>query len=154
MKHTNDSFQLKRTVAAVLATSAIALSLAACGQNDDDRTVGQQVDSAIASTQTAAAEAKQDMSATVDKVEAKTESATADVKASAADLEITAKINAALAADDQLSALKIDVDTEAGHVTMTGPAPDAASRDRATTLAKAVDGVMSVDNKLVVSSNG
>ena len=148
------SFQLKRTVAAVLATSAMALSLAACGSHDDDRTVGQQVDSAIASTQTAAADAKQDMSTAMDKAEAKTESMTADAKSTAADLEITAKINAALAADDQLSAIKIDVDTEAGHVTMTGPAPDAASRDRATKLAKAVDGVMSVDNKLVVSSNG
>ena len=69
------------------------------------------------------------------------------------DTAITTKVNAALAADDQLSALKIDVDTEAGNVELTGTAPDAASRERATTLAAAVDGVVTVENRLTVAKN-
>ena len=72
---------------------------------------------------------------------------------SATDMAITTKVNAALAADDQLSALKIDVDTEAGNVALTGTAPDEASRERATTLAAAVDGVVTVENRLTVAKN-
>jgi hyperosmotically inducible periplasmic protein len=75
------------------------------------------------------------------------------VSDSASDMAITAKVNAALAADDKLSALKINVDTEAGRVALKGTAPDADSRDRATTLAAAVDGVIAVDNRLVVQKN-
>ncbi|MDO9135699.1 BON domain-containing protein, partial [Hydrogenophaga sp.] len=75
------------------------------------------------------------------------------VAESATDMAITTKVNAALAADDQLSALKIDVDTEAGNVALTGTAPDEASRARATTLTAAVDGVVTVDNRLTVEKN-
>jgi len=42
----------------------------------------------------------------------------------------------AFVADDQLKALKINVDTKDGKVVLTGVAPDAGSRDRATTMAK------------------
>ena len=48
------------------------------------------------------------------------------------------------------SALKIDVETRNGVVSMYGPAPTAAAKDRATTIAKAVKGVASVNNDLTV----
>lgn len=125
----------------LIAAVAAAFTLAACDRRDD-RTAGQKVDSAVA----AAKDAGRDMK----------ESATAagqTVATGAADAAITAKVNAALAADDKLSAIRIDVDTKEGKVTLNGTAPDPASRDRATTLAAAVSGVMSVDNKLAVKGS-
>ena len=49
-----------------------------------------------------------------------------------------------------LSAMKIDVHTSHGRVALTGPAPDGAAKARAALLASAVEGVSSVDNRLIV----
>jgi hypothetical protein len=67
------------------------------------------------------------------------------------DAGITASVKTALAADPQLSALKIDVKTESGVVSLVGPAPDDRSRERAAVLAAAPAGVLRVDNRLVVT---
>ena len=69
------------------------------------------------------------------------------------DSTITAEVKSALAADPQLSALKIDVDTNNGVVTLTGPAPDEQSKSRATQIAAAPKGVMRVENRLEVKSS-
>ena len=71
----------------------------------------------------------------------------------ASDAGITAQVKAGLAKDSDLSALKIDVDTVDGKVTLNGPAPTTVARDRAETLAKAVAGVTSVNNQLVVGAS-
>jgi len=68
-----------------------------------------------------------------------------------ADTGITAAVKAALAADPALSMLKIEVNTDAGVVSLAGPAPDERSRERAAVLAAAPAGVVRVDNRLVVS---
>ena len=70
----------------------------------------------------------------------------------AADITITAKVKTALAGDEQLSALSINVDTNNKVVTLTGPAPTQAAADRATYLAQAVEGVTQVRNQLTVSA--
>lgn len=67
-----------------------------------------------------------------------------------ADAVITTSVNAELAKDSSLSALKINVDTDAGRVALKGTAPSTAARERATTLASNVKGVVSVDNQLTV----
>jgi len=126
----------------ISAAAVAMLALSACNKRDD-QTVGQTVDKGVAS---ATAEVKDAKEAIKD--------AAANVGVAAADATITTKINAALVADDQLKALKINVDTKDGKVVLTGAAPDAASRDRATTLAKAVDGVVDVDNRLTVQPKG
>lgn len=118
-----------------------ALSLAACNKAEDP-TVGQRVDGAVADAKQATAEAKQTATQAAD-----------SMKTNVSDATITTKINAALAADDKLSAFKIDVDTSNGRVTLNGTAPESMARERATTLASAVEGVSSVDNRLVVKSN-
>ena len=46
--------------------------------------------------------------------------------------------------------MKIDVDTEKGVVTLTGPAPDESSRAKATELAANAKGVTRVENHLTV----
>jgi hypothetical protein len=68
------------------------------------------------------------------------------------DAGITAGVKTALAADPVLSALKIDVTTHDGVVSLEGPAPDQKARERASALAAAPDGVVRVDNRLVVDT--
>ena len=148
-----------------LACSLVAMvGLVACGNKDDSQTVGQKLDSAVASTEQAAAEAKARAEASMSKAGDAMKDATQKVEASGSktvssmtgsvdDLAITASVAAGFAKDADLSAIKIDVDTKNGQVTLYGPAPTAAARDRATTIAKSIKGVSSVDNKLVVKGS-
>lgn len=138
--------------ASLVAIASAAVLLAACGKTEDG-TVGQRLDGAVNDVQSAANEIRNDArSAAQDAQEASTQAGQA-ITESASDMAITAKVNAALAADEKLSALKINVDTEAGRVALNGTAPDADSRERATTLAAAVDGVVAVDNRLTVKKD-
>jgi osmotically-inducible protein OsmY len=70
------------------------------------------------------------------------------------DASITTAINAELARDAELSALKINVDTTSGRVVLRGTAPNEASRARATSLAQRIDGVSAVDNQLTLGTKG
>lgn len=127
-----------------LGAAAVAVSLAACDQREDERTIGQQVDSAVAQAQRKTEAMKDDV-----KVAANEPMSETSMKVK--DASITTAINLQLARDDKLSALKIDVDTQDGRVRLNGTAPDAASRERATALARGVQGVVSVDNQLTVA---
>ena len=124
------SFYLLPLVAAL----ASAFTLTACEKRPDGTTIGQKVDSTVA------------------KVEQKAEQAMDATSTKMKDAAITTSINAELARDTALSALKINVDTKAGRVALKGTAPDSTARDRATQLAQKVDGVVGVDNQLVVKS--
>ena len=66
------------------------------------------------------------------------------------DATITANIKAEFAADVPLNALHIQVETKEGLVSLSGKAPDASTRERATRLAATVKDVLSVDNKMVL----
>ncbi len=172
------------------AAAALTVGLAACDKNDE-RTAGQQLDSAVAKTEAAAQDAKDKAAEATRDAKQATEQAAADTKAAAkeagaeirqeareakaeasaaadkagaaisnaadkagaavGDAATTAAVNAKLVADSELSAIRIDVDTKNGVVTLTGPAPNAAAKERATTIAKAVDGVKSVNNNLTVN---
>lgn len=66
------------------------------------------------------------------------------------DASITAKVNAELARDKELSAIRVDVDTRDGVVTLSGPAPSASAKERAAEVALKVDGVQSVNNQLTI----
>lgn len=68
------------------------------------------------------------------------------------DATLTARVKAAFVADPTVSALDIDVDSNAGVVTLRGNVETAAAVDRALTIARDTEGVVSVDNQLVVSS--
>lgn len=103
------------------------------------------------------AEARRELVEAKEKVRAAAEQASADVGRVGAeagdkvtDAVITTTVNAELAKDSSLSALKIDVDTVSGHVALRGTAPSTAARDHATDLAGRVKGVRSVDNQLKV----
>lgn len=146
----------------ILAVSALAFGLAACNK-PGEQTAGQKLDGAIANTEKAADNAAANASVAASNAADAAKNAAADVKdaakdagnavaAAADEATITAAVNAALIKDTELSALKINVDTKSGVVTLSGDAPNASAKDRATDIAKAVQGVTSVNNNLMVKA--
>ncbi|MEO8296265.1 MAG: BON domain-containing protein [Burkholderiales bacterium] len=69
------------------------------------------------------------------------------------DATLTARINAELAIDPQLTGRPIQVDTRQASVVLKGSVPDRARYDRATQLARGVPGVAQVDNQLIVADD-
>ncbi|MFT5933321.1 MAG: hyperosmotically inducible protein [Hydrogenophaga sp.] len=134
----------------LLAISTAAFVVAACDQSQPP-TVGERIDAGIERTQEAAGEAKRDAQAAGSEIRQDASQAGTAIAKGAADLTITAQVKAALAGDDQLSALAIEVDTTNRVVTLTGPAPTQAASDRASSMAQAVDGVNEVKNQLTVA---
>lgn len=139
-------------IASVLAVSALALGLAACSKTEEP-TVGQRMDSAVEKTEQAAADARVKADNAMQNAENTAKDAANSAMTAVDDATITARVNASLAQDPDLSALKINVDTVNGKVTLNGPAPTTVARDRAESLAKAVDGVTAVNNQLVVTAS-
>lgn len=67
------------------------------------------------------------------------------------DSVITTKIKAKFAKDKGVSAMHIKVDTDsAGVVQLSGKAKSQAEIDRAVEIARSVDGVTSVDNRITL----
>ena len=142
----------------LLSSLAMLLALGACDRAED-RTVGERVDTGISKAQQAGAEAKRDAKDATARAGAAAESAADSTRQMGAaagakvdDASITAKVNASLAADKDLSAVRIDVDTRDGVVTLSGPAPTATARERASEIARGVKGVNSVNNQLTIKS--
>lgn len=151
-----------------------ALGLLAGCDRAQEKSAGEKLDSAIARTEKAAREARAtteqaaaDAKAKIDEkapaAGAAVERGVADTKAAAKeagaaigaavdDASITARVSAGLAKDPDLSALRIDVDTRGGAVTLKGPAPSEAAKERAGRIAREVQGVSSVDNALEVKA--
>jgi osmotically-inducible protein OsmY len=66
------------------------------------------------------------------------------------DATITGEIKTKMMADSTVPATKINVDTKEGVVTLTGEVESAAAKQKAETIAKAVNGVKNVKNDLTV----
>jgi hyperosmotically inducible protein len=64
------------------------------------------------------------------------------------DAAITAKVKTALMADPDVKAMQIDVDTHDGVVTLNGRADQGNNVDKAVQIARGIDGVKSVDNRM------
>ena len=75
-----------------------------------------------------------------------------DIETAAGDAGVTAAVKAKLLADDQVGGLRIDVDTDAGVVTLTGTVRSADERTRALDIARQVEGVRDVSDRLTVRS--
>lgn len=137
-----------------IAAAALSLMLGACGKKDEsaDRTVGQKVDSAVATTEQKAGEIKDDIKAGAESAGSEIRKAADATGDAVKDAAITAAVNAELARDTALSAIRINVDTNNGHVQLKGDAPSTDARARATQLASNVKGVVTVDNQLTVTS--
>lgn len=70
--------------------------------------------------------------------------------ASAADSATTAAVRERLAADSMLGRYRLGIETWQGRVTLTGAVDTYAARSRAAALARQVDGVASVNNRIRV----
>ena len=164
-------YQSKPTVVRIRMRSGLGLSLLtmlpilmACESADSTKTVGQKIDSAVARTEQAAIGVKDATKASIEsastalregaaQAKVAAQSATDGMNFDAQDAAITASVAAGLIKDPDLSAIKIDVDTKNGVVSLYGPAPSQAALERATMIAKAVKGVSAVDNKLTVKTS-
>ncbi|MDB5931247.1 MAG: transport-associated protein [Polaromonas sp.] len=166
---------LGRASLPLLASLSLAFAMSACNKPEDNQTVGQKIDSAIARTGQAVEQAKEKSEKSGEQAKVKTEetfakagealkNATQNAESSAKvaagkaiekmdDMAITTAISAELAKDPDLSVLKINVDTKDGAVTLNGSAPTEAARERASAVAKTFSGVQSVNNKLVVKAS-
>jgi hyperosmotically inducible periplasmic protein len=138
-----------RSVVGVSVLLAVSL-LSACDRQNDQRTAGQKLDEAVQKTERKSDEIKADAQAAGKDVKQAAANMADSASAKAKDMTITTQVNAQLARDERLSAMSINVDTNAGQVLLKGTAPDMASRERATTLAKSVEGVLSVSNELTI----
>jgi hyperosmotically inducible protein len=149
MQHRNT----RKTLAA-LAAATLALSLAACDRAQDDPTVGQQIDGAIAGAERKAEAVKSEVAEAAATARTETTQLAEATGAAIKDAAITAAVNAKFAADKSLSPMQINVDTSNGLVKLEGEAPSGEARNRASALAASVDGVVSVDNRLMVRDKG
>jgi len=162
---TTNHFSGRMRVGTILGACALAALplLTACDRTDSSQTMGQKLDAAVAKTERAATDVQDATKASVDSAgaalregaeQAKTaaKQATDSVTINSEDAIITASVTAGLLKDPDLSAMKIDVDTKRGAVSLYGPAPSEAARLRATDIVKAVKGVSGIDNKLTVKN--
>jgi hyperosmotically inducible protein len=68
----------------------------------------------------------------------------------AGDAALTARVKAALLAEKDVKSADIDVDAFQGKVILRGTVPDTGQIERATRVARAVEGVKAVDNRLAI----
>jgi osmotically-inducible protein OsmY len=66
------------------------------------------------------------------------------------DTVITAKVKAAFLNEPEVKSADISVDTVTGTVTLTGSVSSEAQSQRAISIARAIEGVKNVENKLTV----
>ena len=134
-------------VGAVIAVLAVMAS-------QDSRSIGTQLDDAVAGVRNLGNEAGQTVAQSQDAAVQASRDVVDGVTTTIDDAGISTKVKAALAVDPALSAARIEVDTNNGVVRLEGPAPDVAARDRATVLAAAPPGVRGVDNRLTLPQPG
>jgi osmotically-inducible protein OsmY len=143
---------------AFLATMS-SLLLTACDNDSQSRTVGQQLDSAIARTEKAggqtmatvrelAGDAREQVKSA--KLEETFKAAGQKISTDAEDIAITGKIRSAFIRDPELSSSQLDVETSKGVVTLRGNAPSAAVIAKAEKIANSVSNVSKVNNEIIV----
>jgi len=149
--------RLKLTTIAAIVT---AMAIVGCSKQDQAN-VKTTTDDAVAKVKQDArevgaeaskgmAQAKQAMTATAQEAKDAAKVAGDKIGDKVSDAVITTTVTAELAKDTDLSALKINVETDNGGVALHGTAPTKAARDHASALASAVKGVVNVDNQLLV----
>ena len=94
--------------------------------------------------------AKRDADDKADEAQRKAGDATDRAGDTVDDAALTTKVKTKFLADDDISGLKIDVDSKNGVVTLTGTVPTAAEKNLALKVAKSTEGVKSVVDRLKV----
>jgi osmotically-inducible protein OsmY len=115
---------------------------------DDTKQLGENTADKAEETADKAEDAAED--ADDSKVAQDVESGVKEAGSEIKDAGITTAVKAKFAADDVVKASTIDVDTENGIVTLNGTVASTKESTRAVALAKEVDGVKDVRNRLTV----
>ncbi len=126
------------------------ITVIAVASLQDPRSVGTQLDDTVANVRGVGQRMGQTVAESQNAAVQASRTAVDGVGAAIDDTGISLKVKTALAADPALSASRIEVTTTDGVVRLEGPAPDAASKERATVLAGAPQGVRGVDNRLAL----
>jgi osmotically-inducible protein OsmY len=145
----------------MIGAIAAALSLAACGDNREDASVSRSDTNTTTSSATATDRMTADASAAANRAgqtasdatsRAGTAAQSAGDKAAntASDAATTAKVKSRLMAEPGIDSLQIDVDTNNGRVTLSGEADTAQNKARAAELARSIEGVTGVNDRLTV----
>ena len=121
----------------VMAVGLLALALTGCGQEPPPKPAVKVVPLPA-------------LPATQDAAKAEPAKPSSEAARAEADRELAGRVKAALAAERALNAHGIDVVAKSGVVTLFGTAETRLRRDVAGKVAATVEGVKSVENKLVV----
>ena len=135
------------SIGAALACMAVV----GCSKQDQ-ADARRATDQTVAQAGQKSRELANDASSQMDKAKNAAREGAMDAKDKVSDAVITTTVKAELAKAPDLSALKINVDTDNGHVALRGTAPSADAKDHATALASGVKGVVGVDNELQIDS--
>lgn len=134
---------IRHSLVALIAI-AVALSITACGKNENPKPTAQPP----ASSQAPTAQPTPAPKAVAPAVAAKP---AASPPASAdPDKALAAKVKAALERSKAVPGQQIDVTVKGGTVTLWGTVGDPAEQTKAVEAAKSVPGVKTVDNKLSI----
>jgi hyperosmotically inducible periplasmic protein len=153
----NHQHPLKKYLA-VAAMIGVTLAVGGCDkQTPSGETVGQKVDKVLDKTNQAADKAGQKIGDAAKSAEQAAKDTAETVKDKAGqvgaildDSAITAAIKADLIKAPGLSALKIEVNTVKGEVTLKGEVDNEDARARAGRIASLVSGVVKVNNSLSI----
>jgi len=132
-----------------LAVSAL-LALGACGERVADTGTQQASQPSVEINRQGMEGAKDEKSAIGIEQDTRRMGAAPERRVQEEDDRIATDVKASLAANPDFGALQIDVESDHGKVTLRGRAPDAAARDRAAEIARSVNGVKAVDNRVTV----
>jgi len=122
---------------ALVLLAALALGTSACSDNNGSaEKLGQKIDRGSESAK--------------EKIEQSADSA----RSSTRDAVIAAKIRAKIVDDPTLKISTINVDAKDGVVVLTGKVNKSEDAMRAEQIAQSVDSVKSVENHIIVASNG
>lgn len=134
------------------AIGAVAASLAMAGCSKSDQTAAKNsAEETVAQVDQKARELGKDAKDATREMAQDAKTSTQKIGDKIDDAVITTSVKTEIAKDADLSALKINVDTDNGRVALRGSAPSMTAKEHATTLAAAVKGVASVDNQLSVA---
>jgi hyperosmotically inducible protein len=125
-----------------LVAAAFVIGMSACDQKPSAEQVGRKIDRAV------------------EKMEPKVEKAAQTVREKTAvavekvdDVTLSARVKTALIAEPGVKARDVKVDSKDGVVAIYGKAESAEQKELAAKVVGAVNGVKSVDNRLVVAGS-
>jgi len=132
--------------------AATAGNAAVEGTKETAEQAGEAVQEAGQEASATAKEAGKDIANAAETAGEKAAEAGDKAKQNMDDASITAKVKSMLIADPEVKGVAIEVDTVNGKVTLSGTAKSAYEKSEAEKLAKHTEGVVSVVNKIVVTT--